>query len=209
MVLGCVWFGERVSFTVTVVRLMWCVGGWAGQHMQVRTSFFCCHALCSHHLPLHCIMTHSPTHAKCPHAGVCWPELPPRCQPAAQRSTARRNKAAAGHSKRGLQAASNHHHGPAAGNQRSRVAGCVFAGFDLLMSRTVCTSFHLLSLTRDTHVHTFIHCLAHKHTLNTSPQHHQAYAKLAYAPPKALLALLRQQLMPQMAAVEPPQLAGN
>lgn len=37
----------------------------------------------------------------------------------------------------------------------------------------------------------------------------QSYAKLAYAPPKALLQLLRQQLMPQMAEVEPPQLAGE
>lgn len=37
----------------------------------------------------------------------------------------------------------------------------------------------------------------------------QSYAKLAYAPPKALLQLLRQQLMPQMVEVEPPQLAGK
>lgn len=37
----------------------------------------------------------------------------------------------------------------------------------------------------------------------------QSYAKLAYAPPKALLQLLRQQLMPQMNEVDPPQLAGQ
>jgi hypothetical protein len=37
----------------------------------------------------------------------------------------------------------------------------------------------------------------------------QGYAKLAYAPPKALQALLRQQLMPQLNEVQPPQVAGK
>lgn len=44
-------------------------------------------------------------------------------------------------------------------------------------------------------------------TTNTPP-HTQGYASLAYAPPKALLGLLRGQLMPQMGEVEPPALAG-
>jgi hypothetical protein len=37
----------------------------------------------------------------------------------------------------------------------------------------------------------------------------ESYGRLAYAPPKVLLQLLRAQLLPQMHEVEPPQLAGG